>query len=239
MSEESLTESEGGQRQAKRLPGLTCIFQPESKRGGSLFLSFSFAAHTSTLSNGIAGTRPNSPLLLALGPRNRNVFLVGRARRDSSATGPGASWGPSSSGMGWLTVTCHAPWRAWGGQRGLERARVSHLGSICPFCNLEDLRGACTYFSGHTKTSSAALASSPNEEKRHETSLSHTSVSGRMAWELAGRGPGGCGPVFLSGVEQIRHYWSTTWAFSSQDSQAISVHLALEHSGGTGVSAQR
>lgn len=132
--------------------------------GGSLFFFFLPTLHILTLSNGIAGTRPTSPLLQTPGPRNRNVFLVSRARSDSQHHRPqgkrgalpvlarGASQSPAT-----LLPPC-------GGERSHARACVFSLCSPL-YCATYRSSGSLSFLSGNIKMISGAWASQPSEEQ--------------------------------------------------------------------------
>lgn len=129
-------------RPKRWLPMLTCIFQTESKPGGSVFF-FPPALHILTLSNGIAGTRPTSPT--APGTWAKEEKCIFSQQSKVGFKGPqalGASWGPcpslAVSGSESPATVLHPV--DGGRQRSKAWAFVSSVNSNSRFCNLQEFR---------------------------------------------------------------------------------------------------
>ena len=102
----------------------------------------------------------SAPLLQALGPRHRNIFLVNRAGQDSKYIGPGGKLGVLPiSGMGWLRVSATTLLcQCTGADKG---AMYRHFWAVSVHLNFAIYRdsGSLCFPTGNIKMFSVALAS--------------------------------------------------------------------------------
>lgn len=169
VPEKSLTKSDGDQLQAKEAAANTNRHFPNSVETRRESLFFSPALQSLTLSNWNSRNEANRPhWLQALGPRNRNVFLVSRAKRDSKCTRPsGHAGGPARF---WhREAQSHLP-HAGTQRTEADEGKEHGLGHRCPV-SVPPLDCATYRNSGSlglllaTGRCSVSLVSSPSEEQ--------------------------------------------------------------------------